>query len=216
MDFNIISDPKIASVLAQYHLRMIEEAALMQSLSLQEGMKKRDDFLLSVGQETAVFLNTLVKSAKPSIILEIGTSYGYSTIWLAEAAKNIGAKVISLENDAKKADFAKQKLAEAGLGDVVEIMVADAIEFLQNTNLKFDFILLDLWKEMYIPCFDLFYPKLNNGAWVISDNMIFPTHSKPEMDIFRQHLRDTNAFDTILMPIGSGIEVSFFRHITNN
>jgi predicted O-methyltransferase YrrM len=216
MDFNIISDPKIASILAQYHLRMLDEAALMQSLTMQEGMKKRDEFLLSVGQETAIFLNTLVKSAKPLTILEIGTSYGYSTIWLAEAAKNIKAKVISLENDAKKANFAKQKLAEAGLGDVVEIMVGDAIEFLQNTNLKFDFILLDLWKELYIPCFDLFYPKLNNEAWVISDNMIFPTHSKPEMDIYRHHLRDTNAFDTILIPIGSGIEVSLFKQVTKN
>lgn len=59
-----------------------------------------------------------------------------------------------------------------------------------------------------MPCFDLFYPKLQTGAWVLADNMTFPPHSLPEATAYRNRVRETGAFDTVLMPIGSGIEVS--------
>ncbi len=199
---------KIKTIIEEYQWRIQEENVLMQSLSITEGMSRRDEFLLSVGEEVAVFLNSLVKSAKPMLILEIGTSYGFSTIWLAEAAQTYGGKIISLENDSQKAAFAQQKLREAELDEVVEIIVGDALVFLQQTPLCFDFVLLDLWKELYIPSFDLFYQKLNPGAFVISDNMIFPPHSRAEMDVYRNHLKKTNAFDTVLLPLGSGIEIS--------
>ncbi|WP_345248233.1 O-methyltransferase [Nibrella saemangeumensis] len=195
-------------VLAQYHQRMEEEAQLMQSLPLEEGMRRRDEFLLSVGEETAMLLYSLVKAAKPRIILEIGTSYGYSTLWLAEAANTYDGHVISLEMDAAKADYARQKIREAGLADRVEFVVGDALDYLAKTAQTFDFVLVDLWKELYTPSFDLFFPKLQAGAYVISDNMLFPPHSKPEMDVYRKHLADTQAFDTVLLPIGSGIEIS--------
>ena len=108
-------DKKIESVLKKYHKRIATETALMQSLPIAEGMKRRDEFLLSVGLETGIFLNTLAKSAQSKTILELGTSYGYSTIWLAEAAKANGGRVITLENNSEKAAFAHQKIQEAGL-----------------------------------------------------------------------------------------------------
>ena len=67
-------DKKIKAVLNAYHQRIEQEEDLMKSLPMSENMKRRDEFLLSVGVETGVFLNTLVKSAKPKIILEVGTS----------------------------------------------------------------------------------------------------------------------------------------------
>ena len=103
-------DSKIEAVLDQYHKRIEAETALQKSLPMAEGMKRRDEFLLSVGLETAVFLNTLAKSAQSKVILEVGTSYGYSTIWLAEAARANGGKVITLENNPQKADYARQQI----------------------------------------------------------------------------------------------------------
>jgi predicted O-methyltransferase YrrM len=184
----------------------------MQSIPREVGMKRRDEFLLSVGVETAIFLNTLAKSARSKTILEIGTSYGYSTIWLAEAARTNGGKVITLENNPEKAKYAQQHLQEAGLSDFVEFRVGDALESIDNHQEMYDFILLDIWKELYVPCFERFFPKLNKSAWVIGDNMIFPPSSRPEAEAYRQCVRATNAFDTVLMPIGSGIEVSFLRN----
>jgi predicted O-methyltransferase YrrM len=202
-------DKKIERVLAEYHTRIETEDALAQSLSHEERNERLNEFLLPVGEEVGIFMNTLVKSAKSKTILEIGTSYGYSTIWLAEAAKANGGRVITLELSAEKAAYAKQKAKEAGLSKYVEFRVGDAIESIKNATETFDFVLVDVWKELYLPCFDLFYPKLKTGAWVLADNMIFPPHSLPEATAYRNRVRETQSFDTILMPIGSGIELSF-------
>jgi predicted O-methyltransferase YrrM len=204
-------DSKIEKVLKKYHLRIEAENIEMQSMPINVGMKRRDEFLLSVGLETAIFLNTLAKSAQSKTILEIGTSYGYSTIWLAEAARANGGKVITLENNPEKATYAQQQIHEAGLSDFVEFRIGDALEIIENAQETYDFILLDIWKELYVPCFERFFPKLNKGAWVIGDNMIFPPHSRTEATVYRQYIRETNAFDTVLMPIGSGIEVSSYK-----
>ncbi|WP_369753989.1 O-methyltransferase [Flavobacterium sp. WC2409] len=205
-------DTKIDTVLKTYHQRIETESILMKSLPVAEGMKRRDEFLLSVGLETAIFINTLIKSAHSKIILELGTSYGYSTIWLAEAARANGGRVITLENNIEKAAYAKQKIEEAGLSDFVEWRIGDALENIANATEKFDFVLVDIWKELYLPCFDLFYPKLNPEAWVLSDNMVFPPHSLQETTLYKNRILETQAFDTVLLPIGSGIELSFLKN----
>ena len=89
--------------------------------------------------------------------------------------------------------------------------VGDALENIANATEKFDFVLVDIWKELYLPCFDLFYPKLNPSAWVLSDNMIYPAHSIQETTIYKNRIQETQAFDTVLLPIGSGIELSFYK-----
>ena len=202
---------QIDEVLASYHDRMASEKKLMQSLSLEEGMQRRDDFLLPVGLDAARFLNMLSKSSKAQVILEIGTSYGYSTIWLAEAARQTGGKVISLEQDKRKAAFARAMLEEAGLADVVDFKIGDALESLRQLTVSPDFVLVDLWKEFYVPCFDLFYPKLETGAYVVADNMLFPVSHHADATAYRKAVRETQAFDSVLLPIGSGLEVSFLR-----
>jgi predicted O-methyltransferase YrrM len=69
-------------------------------------------------------------------------------------------------------------------------------------------VLLDLWKDLYIPCFDLFYPKLGSGALVVADNMIFPEFSRKEAADYRRHVRAKADLESVLLPVGSGIEVS--------
>lgn len=204
-------DKKIESVLAEYHQRMEVEEALAQALSHEERIERINEFLLPVGEDVGIFINSLAKSAKSKTILEIGTSYGYSTIWLAEAAKANGGKVITLEISIEKAAYARQKLEEAGVAEFVELRVGDALESIANATETFDFVLVDVWKELYLPCFDLFFPKLKTGAWVLADNMIFPPHSLPEATAYRNRVRETKVFDTLLMPIGSGIEVSLLK-----
>ena len=89
--------------------------------------------------------------------------------------------------------------------------IGDALQSINQITEGVDFVLLDIWKELYIPCFDLFYPKLNNGAWILADNMLFPPPSRPDAEAYRKRVKDTNAFDSVLLPIGSGIEMSFFN-----
>lgn len=208
IDFDI----KVQSVLTTYHKRIATENKLIQTLPLEEGMKMRDEFLLPVGREVGQFLNALIKGSKAKTILEIGTSYGYSTLWLAEAARANKGKVITLENNPEKVVYAKQKIEEAGLIQFVDFRVGDALESIENATETFDFVLLDIWKELYVECFDLFYSKLNKGAWVLGDNMLLPPHSTKETNAYRKSITNKKTFTSILMPIGSGIEVSHYKN----
>jgi predicted O-methyltransferase YrrM len=204
-------DDKIESVLTQYHNRMKEEDILFQTLPMAELMQRRDELLLSVGAESGIFLNTLAKSARSKTILELGTSYGYSTIYLAEAAAENGGKVITVEKNSEKSEYAQQKITDAGLADAVEFKLGDALEILADSDETFDFVLLDIWKELYLPCFELFFPKLSKGAWILADNMIDPPAFLPEATAYRNRIQETDAFDSVLLPIGSGIELSKFK-----
>ncbi len=203
-------DKNVNLVIAQYHQRMEEEAFYWKNLSMEEMMEREDEWLLAVGYNTGTFINNLAKSAKSKTILELGTSYGYSTIFLAEAARENDGKVITLEIHPEKVDYAKQKISEAGLSDFVDFRLGDALQILANSEENYDFVLLDIWKRFYLPSFELFYPKLNKGAWVIADNMLYPPEFKPEATAYRNRIRETNSFDSVLLPLGSGIETSIF------
>lgn len=204
-------EEKVKNVLASYHQRMHEEQRLMKSLPLAEGMKRRDEFLLPVGEEVGRFLNMLVKSAQSKSILEIGTSYGYSTVWLAEAAQSTGGKVISLEIDPGKVSYARQQLDRAGLRSLVEFRVGDATTSIEEAEESFDFVLVDIWKELYVPSFERFKSKLQAGAYVIADNMIHPPMHHKEAKAYRAAIEKTGNFDSVLLPLGSGIELSHFK-----
>jgi predicted O-methyltransferase YrrM len=204
-------DARIQSLLAEYHLRAESEWKLMNELPPDQLMSKLDDFLLPVGESSGTLLNILVKAQKAKTILELGTSYGYSTVWLAEAAKETDGRVVTLELSAEKSAYAKAQLGRVGLDAFVDFRVGDALETLKGVPGPIDFVLVDLWKDLYIPCFDLFAPKLGAGAMVAADNMIEPSRTRPEAEAYRAHVRASGKFDSVLLPVGSGIELSRLR-----
>ena len=171
---------------------------------------RRDDFLIPVGRETGTVLNILIKAAQAKRILELGTSYGYSAVWLAEAARATGGKVVSLDVEPKKQRFAREMLAGVGLAEFVEFKAGDALKILPALSGPFDFVLVDLWKDLYMPCFDLFYPKLAKGAFIAADNMLMPEYARRDAEKYRKHVRAQPQIESILLPIGSGIELSRF------
>jgi len=139
--------------------------------------------------------------------LELGTSYGYSTLWLADAARHNDGKVVSLELAGYKAEYARAALARAGLEDRVDIHVGSALLTLPRLAGPFDFVLVDLWKDLYVACLDLVYPKLAAGAFVVADNMIYPEVVRPDAARYQHRIRELE-FDSVSLPIGSGIELS--------
>lgn len=201
-------DSKVEAVLAEYHERGAREMQLMRELPPEEVTGRRDEFLLWVGPDTGRLLGMLVKGSRARTIVEIGTSYGYSTIWLAEAARHTGGTVITLELDAQKVEHARGAMRRAGLESHVDFRVGDALELLKQLSGPIDFVLLDLWKDLYVPCFDLFHPKLAEGAIVVADNMIEPAVARPAAEKYRARVRETGQYDSVLLPVGSGIEVS--------
>jgi predicted O-methyltransferase YrrM len=203
-------DDKVTAVLEVYHQRIRDEHAMRRGGggpgSPGVGI---DQFLLAVGPESGQLINILAKSLKAPHILEIGTSYGYSGIWLAEAARATGGRLTTLELQDYKSAYAREMSAKAGLADHVDFKVGDALAAIAALPSGIDFVLLDLWKDMYAPCLEAFYPKLNPGAIIVADNMTRP--GGPGIAEYAAAVRAKPDLDSILVPVGSGLEISRYK-----
>jgi predicted O-methyltransferase YrrM len=203
-------DDKVAAVLEFYHKRMREESEQRhEGPPPGEGGNWRDHVLLAVGPDTGQLINILARSLRAPHILEVGTSYGYSGIWLAEAARKAGGRVTTMELQDYKATYARARAVEAGLAEYIDYRVGDAVKMIGELTTGIDFVLLDLWKDLYIPCLDAFYPKLNPGAIIVADNMLYPGGEL--MQRYALAVRAKPGISSVLLPVGSGIEVSRFQ-----
>jgi predicted O-methyltransferase YrrM len=199
-------DPVIERVLSDFERRAEEE----QRRTTAPGAPGADldELLLSVGREAGILLYLLATGAQSRRILELGTSYGYSTVWLGAAARMTGGKVLSLELKDFKIEHARQALTRAGLSSRVEFHAGDCLETLKKLPGPFDFVLLDVWKDLYLPCFELLHPKLAPGAIVAADNMLLPEIVRPQAEAYRARVRQVGDMDSVLVEIGNGIEIS--------
>jgi predicted O-methyltransferase YrrM len=201
------TDPKAAAVFARYEARAAADTARMRDLG-PAALAIRDEFLLPVGAEVGAFLHALILARRPQRILELGTSYGYSTLFIADAARAVGAQVVTMELADYKQAHARAQLAEAGLADVVDWRLGDAVALTRDDPGTFDFALLDIWKELYLPCFEALYPKLAEEGVICADNMISPAVARPEVREYRAAVLAKPDLQTALLPIGQGIELT--------
>jgi predicted O-methyltransferase YrrM len=204
-------DDRLEAVLAEYEDRAARETGTIDAMTEPEMLRHRDDFLLPVGRGTGTLLNVLAREMPARMILEVGSSYGYSTMWLAQAASDVDGHVISLEWHQPKVDYARKMLERAGLANHVTFIVGDARASLTNIEHRFDLVLLDLWKDLYVPCFDMVIPHLNPGAVIVADNMLYPIATRPQAELYRVHVRTRHDMDSVLLSVGSGIEVSRYN-----
>ncbi len=204
-------DPQVLAVFEDYEARARRDEQLWKSLSDAEVRARLDEFLLPVGRAAATLMNLIVKEGNARRILEVGSSYGYSTAWLAEAAHAIGGRVISLELRAAKVEYARSQLARARLESAVEFRIGDALESLKELSGPFDFVLIDLWKDLYVPVFERLYPKLAPGAIVVADNMLHPESVRAHAQAYRARVRAAPEMSSVLLAVGNGLEVSRYR-----
>ena len=204
-------DQAVWAVLDDYEARAQGERQLWSTLSAEEGMRRRDEMLLPVGRAAGRLMNLLIKEGEARRILEVGSSYGYSTTWLAEAARAVGGKVVSLEVKAAKTEYALKQLARAGLESYVEFRVGDALASLRELPGPFDFVLIDLWKNLYVPVFELLHPKLAQGAIIVADNMLQPESARADARAYRQRVRAATDMSSVLLVVGNGLEISRYQ-----
>ncbi len=201
-------DTAFERVLARFNDRAAAEQAEWDNTPPEILFARRDEFLLHVGSEVAEFLLSLAAARGARRIVELGTSYGYSTLFLAEAARRTGGRLATYELDEAKQSYARAQIEEAGLGTFVEWRCGDAVELLASEEAGVDFVLIDLWKELYVPCFEALYPKLDDNAVIAADNMLFPEMARADAEAYRAAVRSKPDLQTVLLPIGSGIELS--------
>ncbi len=199
-------DHKIAAVLDAYHERIHQEHSKPREMPPDGRDGGQDQRMRAVGPATGQFLNILAKSLSAPTILEIGTSFGYSGIWLGEAARASNGRLITMELHGYKSAYAREMATKAGLADHIDFRVGDAVKLIAGLPDKLDFILLDLWKDLYVPCLEAFYPKLNPGAIIVADNMLMPGNE--DVKSYGRAVRAKPGITSVLLPVGSGIEVS--------
>jgi predicted O-methyltransferase YrrM len=203
-----LENPVFRGVIEEYEARAAREEKLWDTMTPEEASRRRDEMLLPVGRPAGMLLNLLIREAGAKRILEVGSSYGYSTHWLADAARAVGGKVTSLELQAPKTEYARERLRRAGLEDFVEFRIGDALGSLKALPGPFDFALIDLWKDLYVPVFELLYPKLARGALIVADNMLEPASARVHAQAYRARVAAAAEMSSVLLTVGNGLEVS--------
>ena len=164
----------------------------------------------NIEPESAQFLAQLVRIQQPQQILEIGTSTGYSTLWLAYAAQQVNARLTTLEIDAERSQQAASHLADFNLSNGVEFWVGDAAEYLKQSQAIFDFILLDAERDAYVD----YWPDLkrlmcvSRGVLVV-DNVL--SHADQVTD-FIAIIQQDEQFNLSTLAIGAGLLVVTWDH----
>jgi predicted O-methyltransferase YrrM len=124
-----------------------------------------------VSRDAGRFLYALARTTGARKIVEFGSSFGISTIYLAAAVRdNGGGCVITTEIEPTKCRATEKNLGDAGLGGIVEVREGDALETLKDLDGPVDLLFLDGWKNLYIPVLELVQGALRDGAAVIADN----------------------------------------------
>jgi predicted O-methyltransferase YrrM len=158
--------------------------------------------LRNLEPQTAALLAVLVRSAQPRRILELGTSNGYSTIWLADAARAVGAALVSVEIDPARTEQARGNLRAAGLDGFAELRIEDAgLALAASANGEWDLIFLDAERSAYPSYWPDLVRVLVPGGLLVVDNAV--SHAA-EMTVFREQIgADTRVMDA-LAPTGAG------------
>lgn len=155
---------------AQKDMMRIASAGI-KSVFRPMGPKDFENAYLPISKEQGQNIKELIIENNCKSIVEFGTSFGISTIYLAQGAQQTAGKITSTELLESKANRALKNITEAGLGDYVEIKIGDAMQTLQNFNEPVDFLFLDGWKDLYLPLFKMLSPLFHTDTLIYADNM---------------------------------------------
>jgi caffeoyl-CoA O-methyltransferase len=190
-----VLDERVRSVLARLEEEDERERA--------EGVPPSERSL-AVGPESGRLLFALVAPNPGCEVLEIGASRGYSTLWLAAAARILGGRVVSLENDPAKVEAWRRNIADAGLEEWTELVPGDAVTTLASLGDGFDVVFLDAWKEDYERLFRLAREKVEPGAVIAADNVV----SHADLAEYVQARQTDPTVVSVTVPVGNGLEVT--------
>ena len=182
---------------------------------LLEDMDAKGYQYWSVPRKDGEFLHLLVKATRARKVLEVGTSHGFSAIWMGLALEEIGGRLITIEADRERYDLARKHLSEARLSQRVTSIRGDAHVEVARIEGPFDFVFLDADKEGQMDYFKKLYPKkLVPGGILAVHNAIRQANSMRDyLDMIRKH----PDFDTVILSLtmDDGFCLSY-RHIAGN
>ena len=172
-------------------------------------IRARDKGQLAISEEDGRFLRILIASTGRRKALEIGGASGYSAIWMGQALRVTGGKLVTIEYDPARAKELAANITRAGMTDVVQVIGGDAFAEIPKLKGTFDFVFLDAWKRDYKKFLDLVYPRLDKGGLFTAHNVV---NKKNEMGDFLDAIeRNPAMWTAIVSPAGEGISISYKR-----
>jgi caffeoyl-CoA O-methyltransferase len=156
--------------------------------------------LRQIPPEVGKFIAIMAAAAPAGRCIEIGTSAGYSTLWLALACRVVGRRITTYEILDEKAELARQTFDMVGVSDVVEFVHGDALDHLPGCE-DIAFCLLDAEKEIYDRCYEALVPGMVQGGILVADNAI--NHQATLRPMLDRALQDERV-DALIVPIGKG------------
>jgi predicted O-methyltransferase YrrM len=226
-----LADPRAEAVLARLHkadaqqfgtiVRYFLPRAVASLFTRQSAVDVTNDADATFLRDKLVALDAdkghlayiLCRALNARRVVEVGTSFGVSTIYLAAALRDNAAihdqecKVIGTEIEPTKAEMARANLTEAGLDTFVDILEGDALQTLPTAQGPFDFVLIDTWIPLALPALKILKAHLRSGAIVMCDNV---KQFAQAYQAYTDFVRDPhNGFRTMLWPGKGGVELSF-------
>lgn len=217
-------NPQIASVLAELHAVSDRQARSLKLFSLARRLAARlgnpldlngprvrkllSDKLVALDKDKGLLCYLLCRAISARQIVEVGTSFGVSTIYLAAAVRENGGAgvVIGTEWEPRKAAAARENVRRAGLADFVDIREGDILNTLREVDGQVDFVLMDIWAPVARPALDLLIPLLRPGGIVLCDNV---ERFRREYRDYLERVRDPrDGFQSTTLPYDGGLELS--------
>lgn len=221
---SLVEDERLRAVLQRLHARSDAQTEALISFLRKSGGKSVAgspsdveagrgfwrDKLVAFEPDKAQFCYGLIRAVGAKRIVEAGTSFGVSTLYLAAAIRdNGGGVVIATEYETEKAEFARSNFREAGLSEFIDLREGDLRQTLKQIEGAVDFMLVDIWTPLAQPALALVAPHMRRGALVIADNT--NTYREAYADYFAFLGDPTNGFSTVTLPFDGGLEMSVKR-----
>ncbi len=218
-----LNDPKLETLLDRlhsqsdaqvdetnaYYARREQEGTLDEKNSFDDDMHRFfSDKMVALDRDKAEFCYQLCRSLRATRVVEAGTSFGVSTLYLAAAVRDNQIEngvVIGTENEPKKAEIARAHFKEAGLSEFIDLREGDLRQTLMDVGGPVDFMLVDIW-EVALPALERVSPSLRPGAIVVCDNT---TSCADEYRDYFEFVNDPgNRFRTMTVPFAGGFELT--------
>jgi predicted O-methyltransferase YrrM len=211
---NTLLAPKVAGVLSRLHgaaddqergAYPLQPGQIPATMSAVEQAEVFEDWYIPISPDGGRLLYALARASRPDTVVEFGTSFGISTIYLAAALTDNGTgRVLTTELSSKKVAAAGANLRAAGVDGPVTILPGDARQTLADVPGPVGLVLLDGWKNLCLPVLRLLEPKLAPGALVVADDITFTT-----MADYLGYVRDpASGYVSVAFPVEDGMEIS--------
>ena len=171
-------------------------------------LEKTQKEFWNIPRKTGVLINTFIKMMGIKSALEIGTSNGYSGLWIAKALKETGGKLTTIEFYEKRQSVAISNFEKCGVADIIRPLQGSACEVLEalGPEEKFDFVFIDANKREYVKYFELVKPHLTEKALIIADNIT--SHAEKVQDFIDAVDKD-DEFQYEIVEVPGGILIAY-------